>query len=132
MNGNRALLDSNVIIDASQGLISIESITSKYNYIYVSVISYVETLGFHFISLEEESIVKQILNNVEIINLNKAIADKAIEFRKIKKIKLPDAFVLSTASTLKADLVTSDIKEFQNIDKSINLVIPKSIELENE
>jgi len=38
---------------------------------------------------------------------------------------LPDALILATAKHLKADLLTSDISDFQNIDKSVKLVEPK-------
>jgi predicted nucleic acid-binding protein len=125
MSGNKALLDSNVIIDTSKGLVSTQDIVNKYDFLYVSIISYVETKGYNFADNEENQIVTEILNSIEIVNLNKEIADTAIEYRKQKKIKLPDALILATAKHLKADLITSDISDFQNIDKSVNLIEPK-------
>jgi len=127
MNGSKALIDSNVIIDASKGLISIQKIVNEYNNLYTSIISYVETLGYNFADDEEKDIIIQILNNVQIVDLNKKIADIAIDYRKQKKIKLPDAFVLATAKSINADLITSDIKDFQNIDISISIVEPEKL-----
>ena len=98
---------------------------NEYDYLYTSIISYVETKGYNFEDNEEKEIVNQILNSIEIVNLNREIADTAIEYRKQKKIKLPDALILATAKYLKADLLTSDISDFQNIDKSVKLVEPK-------
>jgi len=126
MSGNKALLDSNVIIDASKGIISTQDIVSNYDYLYTSIISYVETQGYNFEDSEEKEIVSEILNSLEIVNLNKEIADIAIDYRKQKKIKLPDALILATAKHLNADLLTSDISDFQNIDKSVKLIEPKN------
>ncbi len=125
MSGNKGLLDSNVIIDASKGIISAQDIINEYDYIYTSIISYIETQGYNFSDNEEKEIVNQILNSVEVVNLNKDIADIAIDYRKQKKIKLPDALIFATAKHLNADLLTSDISDFQNIDKSVKLVEPK-------
>jgi len=124
MSGNKGLIESNVIIDASKGIISIQRILEEYDFLYTSLISYVETLGFKFSDNEEYDIVKQILNGIEIVDLNKEIADIAIEYRKKKKIKLPDALVLATSKYLKADLITSDVMDFQNVDKSIKIIHP--------
>jgi len=125
MSGNKGLLDSNVIIDASKGIVSTQDIVNEYDYLYTSIISYVETQGYNFEDNQEKEIVTQILKSVEIINLNKEIADTAIKYRKQKKIKLPDALILATAKHLNADLLTSDISDFLNIDKSVKLVVPK-------
>ncbi len=48
MNGNRAVLDSNVIIDASKGIVSIQEIVSEFDFLFISIISYIEILGFQF------------------------------------------------------------------------------------
>ncbi len=128
MNGNKGVLDSNVIIDASKGIVSTQEIVNEYDYLYTSIISYVETKGYNYSDNEEKEIVTQILNSVEIVDVNKEIADIAIEYRKIKKIKLPDALVLATAKHLNADLLTSDVADFQNIDKSVKIVEPKRTE----
>jgi hypothetical protein len=125
MNGNKGLLDSNVIVDASKGIISPQDIINGYDFLYASVINYVETLGYKFADNEEKVIIEQIFNIIEIVELNKEIADIAIEYRKKKKIKLPDALVLATAKYINADLLTSDIADFQNIDKSVKIIEPK-------
>ena len=124
MSGNKGLLDSNVRFDASKGIVSEQDIVNDYDFLYTSIISYVETQGYNFTDNEEKEIVEKILSSVEIVNLNKEIADLAIDYRKHKKIKLPDALILATARYLNADLLTSDISDFQNVDKSVNLVEP--------
>jgi predicted nucleic acid-binding protein len=127
MSGSSAVLDSNVIIDISKGIVSMYDMIHEYDFLYTSVISYVETLGYNFEDVEERETVEQILAHLEIVELNKEIGDVAIGYRKKKKIKLPDAFVLATAKSLKADLITSDEKDFKNIDSTVKIIVPKRI-----
>jgi predicted nucleic acid-binding protein len=127
MSGNKGLLDSNVIIDISKGNLSTESIIKDYDYLYTSIISYVETLGYQFTDEEEKELVLEVLKQVEIVDLNKTIADIAIQYRQRRKIKLPDALVLATAKYLDADLLTSDVADFKNVDSSVRLVTPRKL-----
>lgn len=125
MSGTKGLLDSNVIIDLSKGNLLTEDLVKDYDSLYTSIISYVETLGYSFSDEEERAVVLSVLNQVEIVDLNQTIADIAIQYRQRRKIKLPDALVLATAKHLEADLVTSDIHDFKNVDPSVRLVAPK-------
>jgi predicted nucleic acid-binding protein len=124
MSGNKGLLDSNVIIDASKGILSIEDLINQYDYLYTSIISYVETLGYRFDDESEKALVLQILGQLQIIDLNQQIADIAIEYRQRRKIKLPDALVLATAKHIQAVLLTSDVADFKNVDPSVKIVAP--------
>ena len=124
MNGNKGLLDSNVIIDAAKDAISIQEIINKYDYLYTSLICYVETCGYPFADKEEQELIEAIVNSIEVVNPDKNIADIAINYRKQKKIKLPDALILATAKYLHADIITSNVADFQNIDTSVKIVMP--------
>jgi predicted nucleic acid-binding protein len=125
MSGKKGLLDSNIIIYASKGSVSTEDLIENYDFLYTSIISYAETLGYSFPNEAEKQAILQILRQVEIVDLNKTIADIAIVYRQNKKIKLPDALVLATAKHLEADLITSDVADFKNVDKSVRIVTPK-------
>lgn len=124
MNGNKSILDSNVVILASKEKIDVEKLLSKYDKFYVSVITYIEVYAFDFQNSLEKDAIDEIFANLEIIEINKEIADQAIIYRKnkSKKIKLPDAIILATAKYVNADLLTDDWKDFQNIDSSVNLL----------
>lgn len=125
MNGSKGLLDSNVIIDSSKNLIDIDDLTDRYDNLYTSIISYIEVLGYNFEDDEEKQLIIDILSNIPVVNLDINIAKIAIDFRKKRKIKLPDALILATAKYINADLVTRDISDFRNIDEDVNLVEPK-------
>jgi predicted nucleic acid-binding protein len=127
MSGKKGLLDSNIIIYASKGSVSTDDLIRNYDFLYTSIISYVETLGYPFPNEEEKQTILQILRQVEMVDLDKTIADIAVVYRQNKKIKLPDALVLATAKHLEADLITSDVSDFKNVDKSVRIVTPKDL-----
>lgn len=121
MSGNKALLDSNVIIRASKEEIDVELLLSAYDEFHVSTITFMEVYGFEFANLDEEDLINEIFANLDITEVNLTIAKQAIAYRKnkIKKIKLPDAIILATAKYLRAELITDDWDDFIHIDNSV-------------
>ena len=99
MNGTKAILDSNTIIFASKEKIDVDELFSRYDKFYASVITYAEIYAFDFQNSIEKDITDEIFANLEIIEVNKEIADQAIIYRKnkSKKIKLPDTIILASA-----------------------------------
>lgn len=124
MIGNKVVLDSNVIIDAVRKLIDIEKSIFQFNHVYISLITYIEVLGYNFKEENEKILTNQILKMFEIVNPDIDIADLTIEYRKQKKIKVPDAIILATARKLNAKLLTSNIDDFKNIDNKVDIVLP--------
>ena len=125
MIGNKAILDSNVIIDAVRNLIDIERSIFQFKDIYISLITYIEVLGYNFKDENEKLLTLQILGMFVIINPDVEIADLTISYRKMKKIKVPDAIILATAKKLNAILLTSNIADFKNIDADV--IIEESV-----
>ncbi len=121
MSGTKAVLDSNAIILGSKGKIDVEDLLSRYDKFFASIITYTECYAFDFQNPLERDITDEIFAGLEIIELNKEIADQAIIYRKnkIKKIKLPDAIILASAKYTNADLLTDDWNDFQNIDSGV-------------
>ncbi len=124
MNGNKAVFDSNVIIYAANKVIELHKTTEKYNEVVISVVSYMETMGFDFVNFDDQNDVEELLKQFKIIHTNAEIAEKVIEFRKKKKIKLPDAIVAATAFVLGADLITANVKDFKGLDKGLKVITP--------
>jgi predicted nucleic acid-binding protein len=56
MTGKIALLDTNVIIDNAKSKPSMQNIVNKYSQLYISIINYVEILGFNF-NEEEQKLI---------------------------------------------------------------------------
>lgn len=102
-----ALIDSNIIIDFFAGKLPAVAEVTRYDRVYVSVISYVEVMT-GLSSSEEIEQAAQFFAMVELIEINKAIAEESIKIRARNKIKLPDALILATSVTLNLLLITRD------------------------
>lgn len=64
-------------------------------------------------SLDENKAIKSFLSRYfEQIPLSGKIAEKAVEIRQKKRIRLPDAIIQATAETESALLITRNIKDF--------------------
>ncbi len=121
MNGNDSILDSNTIIYASKQEIDVEKLLSRYDKFYVSIITYMEVYAYEFTNKTEKDLIDELFDNLEIIKINKTIADQAIIYRKnkTKKIKLPNAIILASAKYANADLLTANWDDFQSIDSAV-------------
>jgi predicted nucleic acid-binding protein len=124
MNGSKGLLDSNTIIFASKQQIDVEKLLLRYDEFYVSIVTYMEVYAYEFQNVGEKDLIDELFANLEIVGINREVADQAIAYRKnkFKKIKLPDAVILATAKYINADLLTDDWDDFQNIDSSLNVL----------
>jgi predicted nucleic acid-binding protein len=69
----------------------------------------------------KKDLIDEMFGNLEIVEVNIAIAKQVIIYKKNKnkKIKLPDAIILATAKHLGADLISDDWDDFINIDKDV-------------
>lgn len=61
-------------------------------------------------SQSEEIILRDFLDKITGVGLDKNIKEFAIAFRKNYKLKLPDAIVAATAKSLNANLLINDLK----------------------
>jgi len=110
------LVDSNIIIyHLNNEPVATQFLSQNHQDIAISQITYVEVLSFPFTKEQEEE-VKQLLSKFTIIDITQPISNQAIENRKIKKIKLPDNFIASTAIVNSLILVTRNIKDFNGLD----------------
>ena len=122
MNGIDYLLDTNAIIYLLAGNSCMEDYLSS-NFA-LSIISKMEVLSFNNISIKEEYIINNFLNECNIINLNNLIVDTTIILRKNYKIKIPDAIVAATSIYCDVPLITAD-KGFSKIKEiKLELITP--------
>ena len=119
MNGSKALFDSNVIIYLSKREIPL-SFVDQFDALFVSIITYMEILGYPFSNPKEELFIKELLSVFQTIFIDQRIADTTVEIRKKKRIKLPDAIISATAISERLQLVTRNVDDFSNIDVKIS------------
>jgi hypothetical protein len=115
------LLDSNILIYLSKKEIEFEKIAEPGDKLYISVITYMEVLGYQFTKSEEKRFIEELCRYLPVIELEKRIVEKVIQIRQLNKIKLPDAIILSTALINNFELITANITDFSDIDS--NLVV---------
>jgi len=115
MNGDKFLIDTNIIIYLTQGKLRINDFAEKEDFLYISSITYMETLGYPFQNQDEEKAINKFCNKFERIFLTKEIEAQTIHIRKSIKIKLPDAIIAATAIVYNLKLVTHNYDDFKNI-----------------
>jgi predicted nucleic acid-binding protein len=116
MNGNKILVDTNIILYLLEGNLNLANLLNGME-LYVSVISEIELLGYQNISVEEMLKVKLFLDECQIIPLHNEIKNNCIEMKQKHKIKTPDAIVASTANFLNIPLLTAD-RGFENLSET--------------
>ena len=80
----------------------------------ISVISEIELLGKKNIRPDEVSMVRKLLNNCKIIDLDDTIKEIAISIKQKHSIEVADAIIAATAKAFDLPFVTTD-KDFKKI-----------------
>ena len=113
------ILDTNVVIYFLDSSLSSSALQFLKNVVddrpIISVITKMETLGFNFKSVSEQTIMETFINGSELINIDDAVVNKTIAIRKNKKIRLPDAIIAATAMVYNLKLITHNTSDFKNI-----------------
>jgi predicted nucleic acid-binding protein len=117
------LLESNIIIYAAQ-----PEHTALRQFIAehapaVSVISYIEVLGYHRLSEEERQFLERFFQAAEVLPLSDAVVQWAIRLRQRRRMMLGDAIVAGTAVAHGRLLVTHNTDDFRWINE-IKLLDP--------
>jgi predicted nucleic acid-binding protein len=123
MSGNNILLDTNILIYLLNGDNNLVNILSENN-CYISFVTELELLSYYH-TTSELKIIKSLLNELTIIDINQLIKKYVIEIRISNKIKLPDCIIAATSKYLKIPLFTSDL-DFEKV-KSIDVILYNKI-----
>ena len=107
------LLDSNIIIYAVQNddpdlLDLVRSPESS-----VSIVSYVEVLGYLNLTEENKQTFERIFANTRIYPLNLAIAERSVALRQQRRMGLGDAIIAATALDHNVTLITRNTRDFR-------------------
>ncbi|MFN5361630.1 MAG: type II toxin-antitoxin system VapC family toxin [Bacteroidota bacterium] len=113
------LVDSNVIIDYVSNRIpekSAKELDIYFNSCFsVSIISKIEVSGFNTQEYELEQL-ESFIQLSSIVYIDEAVADKTIEIRRMKRIKLPDAIIAATALVKNCILLSHNTTDFKKIE----------------
>lgn len=126
MNGNRLVLDTNIVLGFLAGRTETTSYLNRQqdSDLYVSTVTRMELLSFPAITPEEEQAVNEFLDCVNVMPLDDRIEDIAIHLRRAARNRLPDAIIAATAIRLDATLVTHDVDLAKITYPDLNTVNP--------
>jgi tRNA(fMet)-specific endonuclease VapC len=120
MNGRRYILDTNAIVALLKGNESLLNSTEQAEWVGISIISKLEFLSFPDLTESDSKLFKEFQRRINVIDLShmdEYLISKIIDIRKsYKKIKLPDAIIISTAIMNNCTLITAD-KELHKVDE---------------
>lgn len=110
------LIDSNIIIYATQPEYYDLRNFIEINAPFISAVSYVEVLGYHKLTEPEKDFLEIFFNSARIMPISQKVLDAAVKLRQQRKITLGDAFIAGTALAYDLELVTRNIQDFQWIE----------------
>ena len=110
------LLDSNIIIYSGKLSYSyLRSLITDPESI-VSIITIMETLGYHKITDDEKLYLQSVYQLVSSVPISTEIVSNVISIRQQKKVSLGDAIIAATAIIYDCTLYTHNIKDFADIE----------------
>lgn len=119
------LLDSNIVIYSTRP----ESVFDRLreflleNEQSVSLITYVEVLGYHDLNEQDKASFEIFFNATPTLAITEEIAEQAVRLKQDRKMGLGDAVIAATALEHGLPLVTRNTKDFQWIE-SLELIDP--------
>ncbi|MCF8361302.1 MAG: type II toxin-antitoxin system VapC family toxin [Prolixibacteraceae bacterium] len=122
MNGK--IVDTNILIYLSKKQLDFYKVALPNDKLFMSVITYMEVLGYRFQNSFEKDFVEKICEYIPVIGIDKSIVEKVISIRQNHKIKLPDAIILATSLVNKYSLITANVDDFLNIDRNLEIINP--------
>lgn len=104
-----------------------QPILARYDELLISIVSQVEVLGFNFPSAAEEAAASNVLAAADVLPFTEREAQYAIAYRKLRKIKFPDAAILATARAAGADLLTQNLADFRGLDPAVRVLATQDL-----
>jgi toxin FitB len=106
------LLDSNIIIYAAQPEYSALRSFIRHKASLVSIVTYIEVLGYHRLSGRERELLEEFFQATEIAPVSNAIADRAISLRQQRRMTLGDSIIAATSLEYEKPLATHNTTDF--------------------
>ncbi|TGP39467.1 type II toxin-antitoxin system VapC family toxin [bacterium M00.F.Ca.ET.228.01.1.1] len=115
----KALFDTNILIDYLSGISAAKKELARYEYRAISTITWMEVLVGA--SNEDEEPIRAWLGSFAVIAVDNAIANRAVEIRRARRVRLPDAIIWATAQVHSLLLVSRNTKDFPADEPGVRL-----------
>ena len=107
----KAIFDTNILVDYLRGFEEAKAELTRYEGAGISLITWMEILVGADDESEEQQL-REFLLRFDRIDVNQAIAERAVKIRMRERVRLPDAVILATAEQTSSLLVTRNVKDF--------------------
>jgi hypothetical protein len=128
--GRKILIDTNIAIGYignRLNAISMNELDTIFDAEYhISVINKIELLGYPNLDKNEEGKFNLLINHSILHPIDNKIIEETISIRKGHKIKLPDAIIAATCLVNGLEILTLNIKDFENIE-GLKVIEPETI-----
>jgi predicted nucleic acid-binding protein len=113
----KALFDTNILIDFLQGRPEARRELALYDDPAISVICWIEVMVGA--TVETAAGTRAFLDQFEVVGVDEAVAELAVELRQRNRIKLPDAIIWASARLHGRLLVTRNTRDFPADDPGV-------------
>ena len=124
MDGNRWLLDTNIVLYVLKGDKALVEMLHDQD-LYISFITRIELLSYPKIDADGIDLIESFLAQVPVIESNPVINTDAIGLRRKSGLEVPDAIIAASARFLNARLMTAD-KDFKKVEDELDLLLYKT------
>lgn len=115
-----ALFDTNVLIDYLKGVADARAEIERYRGRLISIVTWMELLiGAH--DDAEADVIEMFLRDFRTVEITRRIAREAIQIRKDRRVRLPDAIIWASARSESALLVTRNSKDFPQTEPGVRI-----------
>jgi toxin FitB len=105
------LLDSNIVIYGTKP--EFADLRQMFGSgVCVSVITYVEVLGYHAMTKPEKDLIEEFLINTPAVGVTAQVIDQAVKLRCQRRMGLADSLIAGTALAFGYTLVTRNTNDF--------------------
>jgi len=116
----KALFDTNILIDYLAGHKPADRELKRFDQGFISVVTWFEVLvGAQ--SGDEEAVVRRFLDGFRCVSVTREVAARAVELRRRRRLRLPDAIIWATAGECDCLLVTRNTRDFPTSDPGIRV-----------
>jgi predicted nucleic acid-binding protein len=109
----KAVIDTNILIDYLAGNERAQVELRRYRHPQVSRITWMEIMVGVSADRAEEATVRNFLGGFGLVEITEAVAEQAVQLRRERRLRLPDAIILASARVEQCPLVTRNTRDFR-------------------
>jgi predicted nucleic acid-binding protein len=118
------ILDSNILIyfvDPGYERLR-EYLEQQETELFASLISKLEVLGYHQLTIGNRLDLERLLGNMAILPISNSVIDKAIQLRQQRRRSMGDSIIAATALLYNLPVLTNNVADFSTIIDGLRVI----------